>query len=70
MNKLLRLRIIEKFNNQISFAEALSISASAVSLIINNHRRLSPEAQDMWAKVLDTTPEALGLREYSRDNKS
>ena len=65
MNKLLRLRIIEKFDTQRKFANKLGVSESYVSRVIRGNRVLPPIKQDKWALLLDTTPEALGLREYN-----
>ena len=66
MNKLLRLRIIEIWDNQANFAQELGVSDSIVSGVVRGRRRLSPEMQDMWAQKLQSTPEALGLREYHK----
>jgi plasmid maintenance system antidote protein VapI len=66
MNRLLRLRIIEMFDNQAMFAAEIGAHESYVSAVLHGRRKLPPEAQDHWAKMLGTTPEALGLREYHK----
>ncbi len=60
MNKVLRLRIVEMFDNQANFAHELGVHESAVSQIVNERRKLSHRNQDRWASLLGATPEALG----------
>lgn len=64
VNRTLRLRILEKFDRQADFADELGINESVVSAVLRGRRTLSPEAQDLWAAILNTTPEELGLRKY------
>ncbi len=61
MNKVLRLRIVEKFDNQSNFARELGVCESAVSRVVRERRVLSGEDQHTWARLLETTPEVLGL---------
>jgi transcriptional regulator with XRE-family HTH domain len=55
---------LEKFDRQADFADELGINESVVSAVLRGRRTLSPEAQDLWAAILNTTPEELGLRKY------
>jgi len=67
MNKLLRLRIVEQFDNQANFACALGVCESVVSRVVQGRKVLSVEDQNTWARLLDTTPETLGWEVHTRD---
>lgn len=64
MNKMLRLRIVEKFDNQSNFARELGVCESLVSQVVRGRRVLSDEDQHTWARMLETTMEALGWGEH------
>ena len=55
----LKLKIIEKFNTQADFAQAIDIDDSFVSKIIRGRRTLDPDKQYIWAKALNSTPREL-----------
>ena len=52
MNKALKMRIIEIFDTQADFAQALGMDESFISRVIRGRRTLDPADQNRWAKVL------------------
>lgn len=56
MNDVLRGTILEKFRTQSAFAEAAGMSETYVSLVIHEERRLSPNAEKQWARLLGVKP--------------
>lgn len=59
--KKLRLKIIEKFNNIISFAEALGKSPSFVSITLNGKRSMTRDEIAEWAELLEIDIADIGL---------
>ena len=57
MNRILRLRIIQKYDSQADFAKLLGIDESVVSRVIRERRELSPEECQRWADALGCKPE-------------
>ncbi len=57
MNKRLRLKIIEKFDYQRDFAQAVKVDDSFVSRVIRGRRSLPEEKRREWAQALDCRPE-------------
>lgn len=52
MNKKLKLKIIEIFNTQADFAQAIGEDDSKISRVIRGRRCLSQSEQNKWAKFL------------------
>jgi len=52
MNKKLKLKIIERFNTQADFAQAINEDDSKISRVIRGRRYLSKSEQNKWAKFL------------------
>lgn len=59
MNLPLKIKILEKFPSQADFAQEIDADESLVSRIIRGRRKLDPEKQIVWAKVLNSTPREL-----------
>jgi len=53
MNKKLKLKIIEKFDSQFMFAQAVNEHESVVSKVVRTGKRLSPEKKKEWADKLN-----------------
>lgn len=62
MNFKLKARIVERFGSQWKFAQAVKDHESNISKVIRGRKRLKPEIQKRWAKVLGCEPEELGLK--------
>jgi len=56
MNRKLKARIIEKFGSQWAFAQAVNEHESNISRVVREHRTLSLETQQFWARVLNVNP--------------
>lgn len=56
MNKRLKLKIIELYDSQEDFAEAMEIDRATVSRTINGRRILSHKEKNRWAKKLKCEP--------------
>ena len=54
MNKLLKLKIIEHYGSQVSFATKIGDDETLVSRIVRGWRNLPPDKQKEWAKALHT----------------
>jgi plasmid maintenance system antidote protein VapI len=52
-NKKLRLKVIERFDNQANFAQTIGMDESAVSRILNNRKKLRPDEAKNWQRFLD-----------------
>ena len=52
MNFNLKLRILKKFRTQWEFSQSVGMHESDVSRVISGRRRLDPDTQVKWAKVL------------------
>lgn len=52
MNKTLKLKIIEIFDTQADFAQALGMDESYVSRVIRGRRELDLPSQNRWAELL------------------
>ena len=52
MNLQLKMKILEKFGSQWSFAKRINIHESYISQVIRGKRILSPEKKDEWARIL------------------
>ena len=59
MNKVLKLRIIEKFDSQIEFAGVIGVDESIVSKVVRGHRALSGPERTRWAAALGSTVKTL-----------
>lgn len=59
LNWELKTAIFKKFPTQADFAFALNVSESVVSRVIRGRRKLPPEEQKRWAKVLGYNAEEL-----------
>ena len=59
MNMKLKLRIIERFNTQADFAQALGVDESVVSRVVRRRRTLDTETQNAWACLLACEPETI-----------
>ena len=57
LNFRLKQRIMEKFRTQYDFADHVQMHYSAVSMVLNNRRKLSGEKKELWAKTLGCSVE-------------
>ena len=58
-NKKLRLKIIERFDNQANFAQFLGTDESRISRILQGRKKLRPDESENWKKVLNCDFEVL-----------
>ena len=66
MNKPLRLKIIQHFENQANFSSVINVDESIVSRVIRGRRELSEKDKHLWAKVLNTKPEEIFSKELPK----
>jgi transcriptional regulator with XRE-family HTH domain len=59
MNKALKVRIIEIFDTQADFAQALGVDESYISRVIRGRRMLDSASQNRWAKLLKCKSETI-----------
>lgn len=59
MNRKLRIKIVEKFNTQADFAQAVGKDEALISRIVRGRRKLTNENKIEWAKKLDCRPEEI-----------
>ena len=59
MNKILKAKIVEIYGSQANFAQAMEIDETIISRVVRNRRRLSPEDQQRWGRVLKFDPEQI-----------
>ena len=57
MNRRLKAKIIEKFGTQSEFAQIAGIDETFVSRVVRNRRKLRPEEQRFWSRLLGVKPE-------------
>jgi hypothetical protein len=49
---MLKAKIIEKFESQAEFSMKVIEDESLISRVVQERRKLKPERQDAWAKIL------------------
>ncbi len=51
-NFKLKFRILEKYQTQDAFATIVNVNPVVVSYVVGNHRSISPDEKQRWAKAL------------------
>ena len=59
MNKKLKLKIIERFGRQAEFSTQIPEDETVISRVILGRRKLKPEREKRWAKVLGCEAEEI-----------
>ena len=59
MNKRLKFRIIEEYDTQAKFCDAIREAEAVVSRVIHERINLSKAKRRQWAAALRTTPEEI-----------
>ena len=52
VNKALKLAILEKFDSQADFSEAVGANEATISRVIRGRRKLKPEEFVEWQRTL------------------
>ena len=59
MNRPLRIAIVERYNTQADFAQAIGCDDARVSRVVRGRKELSPEEREKWAHALNREAEDL-----------
>lgn len=65
-DRKLRLAILEIFDSQANFAQALGTHQSKISEVIRGRRRLGEDEQRRWAEILRREPQELFSAQQER----
>ena len=59
MKRILKLRIIELFDTQADFAQALGVAESVVSRVVRGRKTPTKDEEELWARMLKCERAAL-----------
>ena len=63
MNRKLKAKIVERFESQANFSQAIKTDESIISRVIRGRRELTPANKKLWCQALKCEPEDIFFNE-------